>query len=423
MISLPEARRILASLPPLPANDQPVDRAVRAVLAEPVFARTPLPHASTSAMDGWALAAPDQEEVPEGPQWRVSRPGAEHPGSQLPPLQPGEAIGVVTGSPVPAGTVSVLRSEHGRLESGLLAPTPGTPDLERGRNIRPAGIEASHGQQLLSAGETLTPVRTALAAVAGYDTVKVHPLPRVEIITTGAEIITSGIPVSGQVRDTFTMSLPPMVAALGGQTQSVTRLDDDVAAAAHRFSSSSADLIITTGGTAHSRADAVRPALQQCRAEFLVDSVDMRPGHPVLSARLPSGTLVLGLPGNPLAGFAALTLLGRPLLRALLGDSDPLAAGVFTAEAGQDLSPARRGHRLLPTLRRGGVLHPTDFSRPHMLRGLARAEAFAVIPPEGVKASTAAECHLIPGQQTVGEFCADADITKQERQRKPSWDV
>lgn len=419
MISLHEARRILASLPPLPATDQPVERAGRAVLAEPVFARTPLPHASTSAMDGWAISVPDQATIPEGPQWRVTRPGAEHPGSQLPPLQPGEAIGVVTGSPVPAGTVSVLRSEHGRLESGLLAPTPGTPDLERGRNIRPAGIEASHGQQLLSAGETLTPVRTALAAVAGYDAVRVHPVPRVDVITTGAEIITAGLPVSGQVRDTFTMSLPPMVAALGGQIQSVTWLSDDVAGAAHSFTSSSADLIITTGGTAHSRADTVRPALQHCGAEFLLDSVDMRPGHPVLSARLPSGTLVLGLPGNPLAGFAALTLLGRPLIRALHGHPDPRAAGVFTADAGEDLPPARHGHRLLPVLRRAGVLRPTGFARPHMLRGLARAEAFAVVPPQGVKTSAAAECHLIPGQQTVDDFCVSADTKNQERQSEP----
>src|SRR5699024_11028126 len=151
--------------------------------------------------------------------------------------------------------------------------------------------------------------------------------------------------------DTFTLSLPAMIAALGGQTSGVWRTDDDVDAVAHRFAASSADLIVTTGGTAHSTADTLRPALRQSQADLLLDSVDMRPGHPVLAARLPSGAVVLGLPRNPLAGFAALTLLGRPLVAALRAEPDPLTAGVFTAAAGEDVPSARRGHRLLPVAR------------------------------------------------------------------------
>lgn len=405
MRTLPEARQILAALPPLPAAERPVKQAVSAVLAEPVCARIPLPHASTSAMDGWALSAPDRSGAEDGAQWWVCRPGAEDPGAQLPPLQAGEARGVVTGSPVPEGSFCVLRSEHARLESGLLAPIPGTPDLAAGRNIRPVGTEAADGHQLLSAGEVLTPVRAAMAAVAGYDTLSVHPAPRTEIITTGAEIITAGLPAPGQVRDTFTMSLPPMITALGSRIWGTSRLDDDVAALVHRFESSGADLIVTTGGTAHSQTDALRSALKDCDAHILLDSVDMRPGHPVVSARLASGTLVLGLPGNPLAGFSALTLLGVPLVAALRGEPDPLTAGVFTAEAGEDLPGARRGHRLLPVVRKGDQVHPTGFSRPHMLRGLVHAEAFAVVPPEGARAAATVECHPVPGQQ-----------------RRPEWD-
>ena len=432
MKSLQEAREILAALSPLTPVHQPVGQAVSAVLAEPVHARIPLPHVHTSAMDGWALSAQVHNTDEAGSQWQVRRQGAEHPGVELSALQPGEAVGVVTGSPVPEGTVCVLRSEHSRLEWGMLSPRSGTPDLESGRNIRAPGIEAARGDQLLDAGDRLTPVRAAMAAVAGYDTLSVHPVPRAEIITTGTEIITAGLPAPGQVRDTFTMSLPPMVTALGAQVCGVSRLDDDVAALVRRFESSSADLIITTGGTAHSRADTLRPALGESQAEILLDSVNMRPGHPVLSARLPSGALVLGLPGNPLAGFAALTLLGRPLLGALRGDPDALTTQVFTAEAGEDLPGARRGHRLLPVLRKETLLYPAGFSRPHMMRGLAHAEAFAVVPPEGAEAATTVECHPVPGQQAVGQAqplaipaaleTGETDQADQSRQRRHDWD-
>ncbi|WP_300345613.1 molybdopterin-binding protein [Nesterenkonia sp.] len=400
MRTLPEARRILAELPPLPAAVCRLDQAVSAVLAEPVRAQLPLPHADTSAMDGWAVSAGQQ-------RWHVRGPGAEHPGTQLPPLRPGEAIGVVTGSPVPEGTVSVLRSEHGVLADDRLTPVPGTPDLQPGRNIRPAGIEASRGDELLSAGQVLTPVRAAVAAVAGYDAVSVHPTPRTEIITTGSEVISEGLPAGGQVRDTFTVSLPAMVAGLGGRAARVDRLEDDVAALVQRLTDSDAELIITTGGTAHSRADTLRPALAEAGAEVLVDSVDIRPGHPALAARLPSAAMVLGLPGNPLAGFAALTLLGAPLLGALRGAPDPLGVGVFEAAAAEALEPARRGHRLVPVLRRDGALHSTGYSRPHMMRGLARAEAFAVVPPAGIRAGETAECHAVPGHQVPGRSVWD----------------
>ncbi|GAA1825195.1 molybdopterin molybdotransferase MoeA [Nesterenkonia flava] len=413
MKSLQQARELVAALPALPAADTPLQDAVGGILAEPVRTRLPLPHTDTSAMDGWALAAPRRQEVGGRLSWQVRRPGAEHPGTRLPALEAGEAIGVVTGSPVPAGTVSVLRSEHSRLEptdtvrhsspegeresTGTLTALPETPDLQPGRNIRPAGVEAPAGQELLAAGDTLTPVRTAVAAVAGYDTVRIHPVPRVQILTTGSEVISAGLPEPGQVRDTFTLSLPGMVADLGGAVTTVTRLDDDVTGLHEELTATAAHLVLTTGGTAHSRADTLRPALQRCGAEILIDSVDMRPGHPVLLARLPSGTLVLGLPGNPLAGFAALTLLGRPLLGALRGVPAPECAEVFTASAGEDLEPARRGQRLLPVRRTGGSIRSAGFSRPHMMRGLAYAEAFAVIPPRGIQTGEPVTCHPVPG--------------------------
>lgn len=421
MSSFSEARRTAASVLPLDAVSFPLGRAVGCVLAEPLHALLDIPHAATSAMDGWALAEPlsPNAVTPDAStpnavtpdantalSWRNRPDGAEGPGTLLAPLPEGEAVGVVTGSPVPEGTVSVLRSEHAQLAGEILRVAEDkTPDLEPGRNIRPRGAEAHEGDLLLDAGHTLTAAGAAAAAVAGYDALRVIPRPRARLILTGGEVITAGIPGPGQVRDVFGLALPPMLAEAGAELDDIHRIDDDHAAmerllGERHAEGTSPDLIITTGGTADSRADTLRPALEQLGAEILVGSVDMRPGHPALLAQLPATedagpAYVLGLPGNPLAGFAALTVLGVPLLAALAGREPPVP---LSAAAAGDIPGPRRGVRLVPAQLRDGRIAPMEHFHAHMMRGLAAADVFAVVPSGGVPAGGQMECLRVLGR-------------------------
>lgn len=425
MASFDHARSTAASSPALPARTVPLQDAVGCVLAEPLRAQLNVPHAATSAMDGWAVAAPLPDQGSNGPRWRARPQGAEGPSTLLAPLAAGEAVGVVTGSPVPEETVSVLRSEHARLDAGRLSLAQQTPDLEPGRNIRPVAAEAAAGDLLLDSGEELSAAGTAAAAVAGYDTLRVVPRPRVRLILTGSEVITSGLPGPGQVRDVFGLALPSMLHEAGAQLESMHRIGDDPAELRRLLDLEPAaepapDLIITTGGTAASRADTLRPVLTELEAEILVGHVDMRPGHPALLARIPAEqvpaeqrhadqrhTYVLGLPGNPLAGFAALTVLGLPLIAALAARSQPQP---LRAQAAAEISGAARrgrgGVRLVPARLGAGadgpLVHPLEHAQAHMMRGLAQAEVLAVVPAEGLAAGEQVECLEVPGRSVRG---------------------
>ncbi|WP_146340825.1 molybdopterin molybdotransferase MoeA [Nesterenkonia sp. NBAIMH1] len=389
MLSLHEARRLAAEAEPIAPRRVPLAEAVGLICAQDVFARLDIPHVSTSAMDGWAVSVP---KAAVG--WSVIPQSAEGPADMLPPLRPGEAAGVVTGSPMPEGALSVLREEHSAYDegAGILTAEAHTPDLDAGRNIRPRGVEAAEGDRLLSAGSRITPARAAAAAVAGHDELLAHPNPSVRLILTGSEVITSGMPQPGQVRDVFGVALPGMLAGLGIQQVDSVRLRDDVDAMRAELGSGSEDVLITTGGTAHSRADTLRPALEQLGARIVVDSVDMRPGHPALLARL-GERWILGLPGNPLAGFAALAALGAPLLAALAGRAEPS----IELTAAEQLIGARRGLRVLPVRRTPDGIRAAGHSKSHMMRGLAEAELFALVPPEGVDPGRSAECLQVPG--------------------------
>ena len=157
-------------------------------------------------------------------------------------------------------------------------------------------------------------------------------------------------------------------------------LDAHVARAAATPSTQDADLICTTGGTMHGPVDHLHPALKELDAEYVVNTVAVRPGFPMLVAALPGGRFVAGLPGNPQSAVVALVSLVVPLLAGLTGQPVP-ALGTVTL--GADV-PGRGGHTHLALVRRDqadGLAYPLPHNNSAMLRGLAQAIGFAVIAP------------------------------------------
>lgn len=360
-----------------------LDDALGLVLAGHLTALTDLPSFDTSAMDGWAIAGP-------GP-WRVRDEGVLAGSAAPEPLADGEAVRIATGARIPPDTTAVLRSEHGRIDdNGRLHPTR---EMQHGQDIRPRGQECRSGDQLLLAGAVVTPAVLGLAAAAGYDTLTVVPRPRVEVLVLGDELLTEGRPHDGLIRDALGPMLPPWLRAMGAEVTSVRRLRDDAKALHKAVTSSGADLIVTTGGTASGPVDHVHPTLRRIDAELLVDGVKVRPGHPMLLARIDDGRHLVGLPGNPLAAVSGLLTLAEPLLRTLAARSAPEPYTLPVREAVQ-------GHphdtRLIPVVLRGDHAVPLHYNGPAMLRGVAAADALAVVPPGGARAGQEAELLDLP---------------------------
>ncbi|GGQ62362.1 molybdopterin molybdotransferase MoeA [Streptomyces flaveolus] len=355
----------------------PLDAALGLTLAAPLTALTDLPSFDTSAMDGWAVAGP-------GP-WTVRDEGALAGHAEPAPLTDGEAVRIATGARVPLDTTAVLRTEHGRTdERDRLHPTR---EVVHGQDIRPRGQECRSGDQLLAVGTLVTPAVLGLAAAAGYDTLTTVPRPRVDVLVLGDELLTAGLPHDGLIRDALGPMLPPWLRALGAEVCRVRRIGDDADALHRAVTTSEADLIVTTGGTAAGPVDHVHPILRRIGAELLVDGVKVRPGHPMLLARIAEGRHLVGLPGNPLAAVSGLLTLAEPLLRTLAARPAPEP---YTLP----LRDAVHGHpydtRLVPVVLRGEGAVPLHYNGPAMLRGIAAADALAVVPPGGVR----------PGEET-----------------------
>lgn len=378
---------------PAATETVPLAEALGRVLAASLIAPIPIPHYASSAMDGWAVAGL------AGDRWTLlTADRAER--ARTVRLQPGEAVEVLTGGVIPPGTFAVLQSEHGVVEPldgvQILCRADDAPADEPrpGRHIREPGTESAAGATLVEAGTVLGPVHLAVAAGGGFDSVPVLPRPRVRLVLTGDEVVTSGLPGPGRVRDSFGPSLPGVIASLGGIVTSSVRVADSVADTAEALGTdgvapTAPEIVVTTGGTGASRADHVRALLRDAGAEFLVDGIDVRPGGPALLARLPDGRLFICLPGNPLAALLSVLTLLHPLLAGLQGGPLPPMRPVLLATA---IDPVRsattlRPYRAVPEPDSAvSMAEPTPWHGAAMLRGLADADGIVVCPGTGAAA-------------------------------------
>ncbi|MHA6203637.1 molybdopterin molybdotransferase MoeA [Dyella soli] len=377
---------LLARAARLPAESCAVAAAWGRVLAGDVRSPMALPSFDHAAMDGYALKAGDA--LAAGAEQDVE--GSQAAGDAA-PASSGVAREIMTGAPLPDGLDAVVAVER----TGLLAAhADGTPARIRlldavvqGSNVRRAGSDVAAGTVVACKGSVIEPAQVMLLGALGVTTVDVVRRPRVAIVCTGKELLADpGQPLAeGQIHNSNGPYLVAAFAACGITVLSCETVDDTATTymqALRRARDAGADLIISTGAVSMGRYDFVPDALRALGAELLFHQVAIRPGKPVLAAALAGGTLVLGLPGTPMAVAAGFRFFVTPLLRAMHGQlAEPAMHAVLDTLV--QPKPGLR-HFLRGCLRHDhdGRLHievPAQ-QQPFRIQPFAQANAWAVLP-------------------------------------------
>ena len=352
-------------------------------LAQPVCTPIPVPHYSSSAMDGFAVAGP-------GP-WRLLEPAATgaqgrniHRESGR--LRPGKALPILTGSVLPDGTEAIVRAEHARVVGEGMELLDGHA-ISPGADVRHAGEELAQGDVIIEAGTVLHARHLPLLAACGVDSVVADRPLTVDCAFTGNEVITSGIPGPGEVRDAFSSSFPALISEMGARVGRMDRLPDSPDEVREWLASSTADVVLVTGGSGRSGQDFARTCITELADEILADSIQCQPGHPTLIAsRDVRGRLqlIIGVPGNPLAAHVAVHSFAAPAFAGARGLGFP---AVRTCTLDGEFHALHRDRvRLIPASLGGGRATPMANTNSHMLSGYAHADCLLVIDPAGAKA-------------------------------------
>jgi len=323
--------RVIAAFEHLPAEMVSVADAAGRVLAVAPAARLTQPPADLSAMDGYAVRAAD---VPTAPTTLTLVGQAPAGGSYDHALNPGEAVRIFTGGPLPRGADAIVIQEDTKAQGNKItvieAPRPG-------RHIRKAGLDFSAGNTPLAAGRVLTTRDVALAAAMNLPWLSVHRKPRVAILSTGDELVMPGEPVGrNQIVSSSGIAVAALVRGWGGEASLFDIARDDAKLIQDRIAAGAQyDLLVTLGGASVGDHDLVQAALKA--QGFVLDfwRIAMRPGKPLMFAAKERAR-VLGLPGNPVSTMVCALLFLKPALERMLGQPGELVA-TEPARLGVDL--------------------------------------------------------------------------------------
>lgn len=381
-VSLPEAVELLRAILPDPRRESaPLHDLDRRVLAGDVASLVDHPSLDDSALDGYAVRSADVAsasaerpvaldlvgEVPAGAIW----PGR---------LEPGQAVRIFTGAPVPAGADAILMVEHARADGRrVLATRPAAAG-----GIRPLGQDLRAGRVYLPAGRTLGPSEIALAAAMGHAALEVLERPRIAILPTGDEIREPGQPLPpGGAYNSNAPGLAALIRRMGGEPVVLPLVPDDPDALREALDGvGGVHLLLTSGGVSMGDRDHVRKLLE---AEGTLEywRVRIKPGGPPLCGRwreLP----VFGLPGNPVSALVVFRVIVRPALLARWGALEPpyetVRARALTALAGAGDKLALR-RATLSADETGWTVAAFANQSSGVLRSLTESNALALVPP------------------------------------------
>ena len=351
MISMREAMDVaLSRASPLPEERVGFDDAIGRVLSSDVSAPRPHPPFPASIMDGYAVRAADCP----GALAVVAASRAGAPTDTA--VGPGQAAYITTGAPLPAGADAVVQVERVSVAGDVARVSDPVPV---GANVRPLGSDVAEGETILPAGTLVGPHEIGVAALAGVAILPVRRRPRVAVLSTGDELadpqrcggrIDSDASASqvGSFGRIFDANRPMLLAAAAEAGATTTDLgvarDDpeELAEAIRRAMEAGADVLVTSGGVSEGDKDHLKETMLRRGATIHFGRVMMKPGKPLTFAEFPSTTsttgrmLAFGAPGNPVSAAVTFKLTVVPVLRRMMGWTDPRLRRVH-ATLGSDL--------------------------------------------------------------------------------------
>src|SRR3954468_15521538 len=382
-IPLAEARRRLeAAVVPISRTERVrIAESAGRVVAQDVRSPIDVPPFARSAMDGYAVVAADTSSAGRATPSRLRLLDRIYTGQiSSVTVSPGTCAEIATGAPLPSGADAVVMVEEtaksGESDVDIFAPATA------GQNIGRRGGDIVAGDRVVAAGDVLTPRRIGALAAIGCATVEVFARPRVDILSTGNEVVEPGQPLGpGQIFDINRFTLAAIVSAHGGVPEPQPPAQDSLdALLASLDACGSADLIVFSGGSSVGERDLVVDAIA-ARGEMIFHGIAVRPGKPTAFAAIGAGhTPFFGMPGNPTSCLSNAYILLVPFLRAL-ARLPPHTPRIVRVPLGTRIASAVNRHQFYTVRLRDGAALPA-FKGSGDITSLSQADGYIEIPSD-----------------------------------------
>ena len=423
MISVEEAlEKILSYVEVLEPERRPILDCLGQVLAEDVYSTIDIPPLDNSAMDGYAVRAEDTYGARESSPVYLAVVGGVAAGS-LPTkeIEPGTAIRIMTGAPLPDGADAVVQFEDTdemtrKSSGGDLSQIGILRQAKKRLNVRNRGEDIARGSLVLEKGRVLRPQEIGVLASLGRSTALVIRRPIVAILATGDELIAVDQPLDpGKIHDSNTYTIAAEVSRYGGIPRILGIGRDSIQSLTEKIDEGlDADMLITSGGVSKGDYDIVKDVLAE-HGEVGFWTVRMKPGKPLAFGIMKNveGSRKrqvphLGLPGNPVSSMITFEQFARPAISKMMGKktlTKPTIRAIIEANIANN--DGRRVFARVIVTRRDGQYYAsvTGPQGSGILTSIAKANGLAVIPEtsKGVKAGEMVEVQMLDWMEEQGE--------------------
>ncbi|MDA3908534.1 MAG: molybdopterin molybdotransferase MoeA [Sulfurimonas sp.] len=363
----------------------PIEQALGSILAEDICATHNLPPYDNSAMDGYAVKVSDAGNCVNVTHTIFAGDNSNEV------LASTKGIKIMTGAKIPDGCECIVPVEDTtECDKGVTLPN----DLVKGRHIRLCGEDIKKGEALLKSGQKLQAHQITLLASQGISHIKVYKKPHVALFASGSELKMhfESVEDAYQLYNTNTPTLLSRSEELSCEVDFIGTAQDTLEdLKAHVKSALNSDLIITSGGVSVGDADFTKEAFGAFDMKTYFDKVEIKPGKPTTFGKI-NDTLVLNLPGNPMAAALNFELFGQSIILALSGINEKFINPIET-KMKNDYKLKKGRITLVPGSFNGSSFEPCKKFAPGMVSPLASSNSYIMVD-EGV------------------EFIASGDIVK-----------
>ncbi len=361
---------IYASITPKTSELIPIENALGRVITRDVIATHNLPPYDNSAMDGYAVKTRDAGSC-------VNVIATIHAGDNKSILLSEKtAVKIMTGARLPQGCEAVVPQEEVHITTdGVRLPK----NIRPAQHIRLCGEDIEQEDRLLEAKTQLRAHHITLLASQGISHIHVYKRPKVAIFASGSELKMHYEHVAPhQLYNTNSPTFVARAQELGCDVSFIGTADDTLESIqTHITAALDADLIITSGGVSVGDADFTKTAFHAAGFQKVFDKINIKPGKPTTFGTI-GRTLILNLPGNPLAAALNFELFAQSIIAALSGNRAKYLGVLHVyLDAEFTCKPGRRA--LVPGYYDGQCFKPCQKFAPGMVSPLATSNAFMMI--------------------------------------------
>lgn len=341
-------------------------------LAENIYAEENIPDFRRATVDGYAVKASDTQGAGESVPVFLSVVDEISIGKPaLREIKNGECAYVPTGGMIPDGADAMVMVEYTELFDKRDAAVYSS--VSAGNGVVQIGEDAKKGALLLSRGTVLHSAQTGVLASLGKHTVKVYAPWHITIISTGDELAEVGEEKGRcQVYDINTHALYALAKEQGMTVDKAFSVkdEDEKIEQALKDALLCSDIVVISGGSSQGKKDMTADIIDKIAEPGVwTHGLALKPGKPtIVGMDKPSGTLLIGLPGHPVAAIMVFQLLlvwlqknlrgekETPGVPAVLSSNIPGAAGRAVCQTVK-LEKEENGYRAIPVFGKSGLMH------------------------------------------------------------------